>query len=187
LPLLTDNSNADSSLTYKARALGAVHLGDLQAAKVSLAKMNTLHQNLVNKKQMGPANAVDADIHVVTAWIDHAEGKNQEALELLRPIAEKDHGLFATDGDIPAHEIMGDMLLEMNRPDAALSEYEAELKVNPNRFNSVYGAAHAAESAKLTEKAAGYYRQLVATCAGGDSTRPELAHAREFVSALARN
>ena len=47
--------------------------------------------------------------------------------------------------------------------------------------------AQAAESAKLTEKAAGYYRQLVATCAGRDSTRPELAHAREFVSALARN
>jgi hypothetical protein len=83
--------------------------------------------------------------------------------------------------------MMGDMLLDMNRPDAALSEYEAELKVNPNRFNSVYGAAHAAESAKLTAKAAGYYRQLVAACDGGDSTRPELAHAREFVSALARN
>ena len=187
LPLLTDNSNADSSLTYKARAIGAAHLGDLPVASANLAEMKTVHENLVKKKQMGPANAVDADIRVVTAWIDHAEGKDEEALELLRPIARKDHGLFATDGDIPAHEMMGDMLLEMNRPDAALSEYEAELKVNPNRFNSVYGAAHAAESAKLMEKAAGYYRQLVATCAGGDSTRPELAHAREFVSALARN
>ena len=106
-------------------------LGDLQAVKVTLAEMKTLHEYLVKKKQMGPANAVDADIRVVTAWIDHAEGKDEEALELLRPIARKDHGLFATDGDIPAHEMMGDMLLEMNRPDAALSEYEAELKVSP--------------------------------------------------------
>jgi hypothetical protein len=83
--------------------------------------------------------------------------------------------------------MMGDMLLDMNRPEAALVEYEAELKVSPNRFNSVYGAGQAAERAKLTDKAAGYYRQLVATCAGGDSTRSELAHARDFVSALAKN
>ena len=187
LPLLTDNSDGDSSLTYKARAIGAAHLGDLQTAKWNLAEMKTLHENLLKKQQMGPANAVDDDIHVVTAWIDHAEGNNNQALALLRPIAQKDHGLFATDGDIPAHEMMADILFDMNRPEGALQEYEAELKVSPNRFNSVFGAGHAAETAKLTDKAAGYYRQLIATCAGGDSTRPELAHAREFLSTLAKN
>jgi tetratricopeptide (TPR) repeat protein len=186
LPLLTDNDNGDSSLTYRARAIGAARLGDLPTARVNLDSMRTLYANLIKKKAPS-AKFVDDDIGVVTAWIDHAQGKNEEALELLRPIAQKDHGLFATDGDIPAHEMMGDMLVEMNRPEAALGEYEAELQVDPNRFNSVYGAAHAAENAKLTEKAAAYYRQLVATCAGGDSTRPELAHAREYVSALARN
>ena len=187
LPLLTDSSNGDSSLTYRARAIGAARLGDLQTARLNLADMKILHENLLKKTATGPAEFVGDDIGVATAWIDHAEGKNDEALSLLRPIAQKDHGLFATDGDVPAHEMIGDMLLEMNRPDAALSEYEAELKVNPNRFNSVYGAGQAAERAKLTDKAAGYYRQLVAACAGGDSARPELAHAREFVSALAKN
>ena len=187
LPLLTDNDAGDSSLTYKARAIGAAHLGDMQTARANLADIEALHENLVKKKQTVAANAVEDDSRVVTAWIDHAAGKNEEALDLLRPIAQKDHGLFATDGDIPAHEMMGDMLLDMDRPEAALIEYEAELKVSPNRFNSVYGAGQAAERAKLTDKAAGYYRQLLATCAGGDSTRPELAHARKFVSALAKN
>jgi hypothetical protein len=83
--------------------------------------------------------------------------------------------------------MMGDILLDMNRPEAALAEYEAELKVSPNRFNSVYGAGHAAEMANHAEKAASYYRQLAATCGSGGSTRPELLHAREFLSALARN
>ncbi len=187
LPLLTDNTNGDTSLTYKARAIGAVHLGDLQAAKANLAEMKTLHENLVTKKKMWPANAVDDDIRVVTAWIDHAEGKNDEALSLLRPISQKDHGLFATDGDIPAHEMMGEILLDMNRPEAALEQYEAELKVTPNRFNSVYGAAHAAELAKLTDKASTYYHQLIDTCNHGSSTRPELTRAREFVSTVAKN
>ena len=186
LPSLTDNEDGDSSLTYKARAIAAARLGDLQTARLNLTAIQTLHENLLKKKQMGPANAVDEDTRVVQAWIDHADGKNQEALELLRPIARKDHGLFATDGDIPAHEMMGEMLLDMNRPEAALEEYEAELKVSPNRFNSVYGAGHAAEMAKHPEKAAGYYRQLTATCALGDSTRPELAHARDFISTVAQ-
>jgi hypothetical protein len=83
--------------------------------------------------------------------------------------------------------MMGDMLLDMNRPEAALEEYEAELKVSPNRFNSVYGAGHAAEIAKLADKAAAYYHQLVDTCTRGDSTRPELSHARQFLSSLAKN
>jgi tetratricopeptide (TPR) repeat protein len=187
LPLLTDNEDADSSLTYKARAIGAVHLGDLQTARQNLAEMKTVHENVLKKKRMGPANAVDDDIHVVTAWIDHAEGKNEEALELLRPIAQKDNGLFATDGDIPAHEMMGEILLDMNRPEAALEQYQAELKVSPNRFNSVYGAGRAAEEAKHLDKASAYYRQLVASCGRGESTRSELSHAREFLSTVAKN
>ena len=186
LPALTDNEDGDSSLMYKARAIGAAHVGDLRTAKLNLASIQTLHENLLKKKHMGVANAVDEDGRVVQAWIDHADNKNDEALELLLPIASKDHGLFATDGDTPAHEMMGELLLDMNRPEEALAEYEAELKVSPNRFNSVYGAGHAAEMAKHAEKAAGYYRQLLATCALGDSTRPELKHAREFISALAK-
>jgi len=116
LPRLTDNDNGDSSLTYRARAIGAARLGDLQTAGLNLASMKTVYANLLRKKETGFAGAVDDDMRVVTAWIDHAEGKHEEALELLRPIAQKDHGLFATDGDIPAHEMMGEMLLEMKSP-----------------------------------------------------------------------
>ena len=185
LPVLTDNGDGDSSLTYKARAIGAARLGDLQTARENLELIKSLHEKLLEKKQMIAAGAVDDDSHVVTAWIDHAEGKNEEALKLLQNIAGKDAGLFATDGNVPAHEMMGDMLLEMNRPEQALAEYEAELKVSPNRFNSVYGAGRAAETAKQGDQAAGYYRQLLAACNKGTSARPELAHAREYVSSMA--
>jgi tetratricopeptide (TPR) repeat protein len=187
LALLTDNGDGDSSLTYKARAIGAARLGDLQAAQESLTAITRLRDTLQQKKETIPANAVDEDSRVVTAWIDHAMGKNDEALSLLKEIAQKDHGLFATDGDAPAHEMMGDMLLEMNRPEQALAEYEMELRVSPNRFNSVYGAGRAAEAAKTPDKAEMYYRHLVTICARGNSSRPELAHAREFLSSIAKN
>jgi tetratricopeptide (TPR) repeat protein len=187
LPLLTDNGDGDSSLTYKARAIGAARLNDLQTARENLESIKGLHEKLLEKKQMIAAGAVNDDSRVVAAWIDHAEGKNDEALKLLQDIAGKDSGLFATDGNVPAHEMMGDMLLEMNRPEQAVAEYELELKVSPNRFNSVYGAGRAAEAAKAADKAGVYYRQLVKICTQGDSNRPELAHAREFLSSLAKN
>ena len=185
LPQLTADDDGDSSLTYKARAIGAARLGDLHTAKVNLEALERLHAKLVEKKSSGPANAVDEDRKVVQAWIDHGEGKNDEALKLLQEVARKDEGLFATDGNIPAHEMMGDMLLEMNRPDQALLEYEAELKVSPNRFNSLYGAGLASEAAKDSHKAADYYQQLLKGCAAGQSKRAEILHAQEFTSTVA--
>ena len=74
------------------------------------------------------------------------------------------------------------MLLEMNRPEQALAEYEKDLKFNPNRFNGLYGAAHAAEMAGKTQDASTYYAQLVKTCDGSSSDRPELAHARSLLA-----
>jgi len=183
--LLTADDDGDSSLTYRARAIGAARFGDLQTAKLNLRALGALHLKLVEKKKTLPANAVDEDRRVVQAWIDHVERKNDESLKLLEEIARKDEGLFATDGDTPAHEMMGDMLLEMNRPEQALLEYEAELKVSPNRFNSLYGAGRASEASKDLPKATAYYQQLLKACAGGDSKRPEILHAEEFTSRVA--
>jgi tetratricopeptide (TPR) repeat protein len=110
----------------------------------------------------------------------HAEGRNDEGIALLRPIADKEEGEFEVSEGIPAREMLGDILMEMNRPEEALAEYEADLKVNPNRFNAVYGAARAAELAGAREKAARYYSQLVKDCSDGNSNRPELNLARSF-------
>jgi len=79
--------------------------------------------------------------------------------------------------------MLADVLLEMNRPDQALAEYQADLKFNPKRFNGLYGAAHAAEVAGQPSEAAEYYAVLVKTCEGSDSSRPELAKAKQAVVA----
>ena len=75
----------------------------------------------------------------------------------------------------PARELLGEMLLEANQPAKALVEFEANLKKEPNRFKSVYGAARAAELAGDKRKARTYYAQLVKICERGDRPgRPEL-------------
>lgn len=50
----------------------------------------------------------------------------------------------------------------------------------PNRFNSLYGAARAAELSGDKAKARQYYSQLVTNC-GPRTTRKEVQQARDFL------
>jgi tetratricopeptide (TPR) repeat protein len=57
--------------------------------------------------------------------------------------------------------LLGEMLLQLNQPEAALKEFEASQAREPNRFRNYLGSAKAAELAGDRAKAAGYYRKLV--------------------------
>ena len=78
--------------------------------------------------------------------------------------------------------MLADLLLETRHPEQALTEYETDLKFNPNRFNGLYGAASAAETAGKSEKASSYYAQLVKICTGSNSERPELGKAKALLA-----
>ncbi|MGZ4789826.1 MAG: tetratricopeptide repeat protein, partial [Terriglobales bacterium] len=112
-----------------------------------------------------------------------AENKNDEATTIMRLVADKQDAHGKGEVELPAREMLADMLLEMNQPEAALAEYEKSMKVDPNRFNGLYGAARSAELLKQPEKSRQYYAQLVKNCEGSNSDRPELAKAREQLGA----
>jgi tetratricopeptide (TPR) repeat protein len=65
---------------------------------------------------------------------------------------------------VPAREMLGDMLMELHQPAQALDEYESVLKLSPNRFNDLYGAASAAQMAGEPAKAKSYYSKLRENC-----------------------
>jgi hypothetical protein len=92
---------------------------------------------------------------------------------------EKTEKHAITPGHImPARELLGDLLMELGRPADALSEYERSAAKEPNRFRGLYGTGLAAERAR----AHGYFEKLVAICTQSDSTRGELAHAKQVLS-----
>jgi Tfp pilus assembly protein PilF len=75
------------------------------------------------------------------------------------------------------------MLLQLKQPAAALPEFEATLKKEPNRFRALYGAAKAAASAGDRAKAREYYGLIVKICEHGDRpARPQLDEARRALS-----
>jgi hypothetical protein len=181
---IPDAPPGNASITYWARAIGAARSRTVSQARADLEHLDAIHKTLLDQKKKMSAEAVDQDRKEAAAWLDHAEGKNDAATTALRAIAEKEESSGdESDGGIPAREMLADMLLEMNRPEQALAEYKTGLKFFPNRFNSLYGAAQAAEMAGLASQATEYYALLVKTCEGSGSLRPELARAKQAVVA----
>jgi tetratricopeptide (TPR) repeat protein len=82
----------------------------------------------------------------------------------------------------PAREMLAELLLELNQPVQALAEFEASQRTDPNRFHGLAGAARAAELAGNRDKARAYYQQLIALAKDADSERPELKHAKAYVT-----
>jgi tetratricopeptide (TPR) repeat protein len=116
------------------------------------------------------------------AWATHAGGKDDEAIRLLRAAADQEDAEGPEQTSIPAREMLADLLLEINRPQEALKEYQVSLAAYPNRFNGLYGAAQAAEKLGKTDDAEKYYADLVKSCQGSGSDRPELARAKQLLA-----
>jgi tetratricopeptide (TPR) repeat protein len=160
-----------------------VRSGDVAGAKKDLAEIEAIHKDYVAQHKTYQSEFTDQLQQEAAAWVLHGEGKNEEAVATLRKAADHEDAVGEEQTSIPAREMLADVLLEMNRPDQALAEYQADLKFNPKRFNGLYGAAHAAEVAGQPSEAAEYYAVLVKTCEGSDSSRPELAKAKQAVVA----
>jgi tetratricopeptide (TPR) repeat protein len=174
---LVPGTDGNDSVTYHARAIGAARSGNIAEANKALAQLQVIHDD-VAKRNPTFARGIDFERREAEAWIDHAEGKSEAAIKLLRDATEDENGVLEASEGIPAREMLGDMLLEIGRPEQALTEYEASLKQNPNRFDSLYGAARAAELNGKSDKANIYYAQLVKACTGSKSDRPELGLAK---------
>jgi len=167
---------------YSARGLGAARSGHPADARKDLERIEALGKWFTDAQQSYWADLVEIMRREVAAWSARAEGKNEEALRLMRSAAELEASTDkhnVTPGPIlPARELLGDLLLELKQPAQALGEYEAALHDAPDRFNSLYGAARSAELAGQPDKARTYYAKLVEVSKAADGDRPELRHAK---------
>jgi tetratricopeptide (TPR) repeat protein len=169
-----------------ARGLGAARSGQGAAARRDLARLHALRDALTAAKVAYWADQVDIQALAVAGWIARAEGKNDEALRLLRAAADREDATEkhpVTPGPIlPARELLGELHLELGQPAEALREFEASHRIEPNRFRGFFGAARAAEQLGTREKDAGwYYAHLLRVAAAADTERPELRYAKTFL------
>ncbi len=172
------------SITYFARSVGAARSGDLAAARKDAEQLESFHKALLAAKNTYWATEVEVQRLAAAGWIALGEGKSEEALKFMRAAADledRNEKHIVTPGRIvPAREQLGEMLLEVKQPQAALTEFEASQRREPNRFRNYLGSARAAEMAGDRAKAAGYYQKLVALAKDADTARPELVSAKKF-------
>lgn len=176
-----------ATLVYWVRAVADGHLRRPARARADMARYDALIAQLKqgNDAYMAEGSVSKIERGEMVAWTAFAEGKQEEALASMRSAADLQDKVGQQEVDIPAREMLADMLLAFGRPRQALAEYQVALKFSPNRFNGLYNAARAAEAAHDREKANFYYTALLkSTDNGAGSARPEIAKARDFVSSM---
>lgn len=173
------------AIVHFTRLMGSVNTGNAKTAKNELKILNNIHDTLIAQKDIYKANQVAIQIKTSDAWILMKEGKKSEALtfmQLAADMEDKTEKHPVTPGEvIPARELLGDMLLQMNMPMKALQAYEADLKKHPNRFNALHGAGMAAHKIGNTQKCKTYFQQLLNISGNKTSNRTELTAIKHFL------
>ncbi len=173
------------ALTHFARALGAARSGDAAAAEGDVQELARIVDALKSAKDAYWTTEVEVQRLGAAAWVAHAKGDRDEALKLMRASAEleaKSEKSAVSPGRlVPAHELLGDMLLESGKPAEALAAYEQSQVRDPNRFRSLYGAGQAAAQSGNRDKARYYFSRLF-DIAGSGNLRPETEKARQCLA-----
>ncbi len=178
------------AITHFARALGAARSGNPAAARAEIDRLAAIRRALTQVEgQYDWGAQVEIQRLSATAWAEHSQGDDVSALHAMRSAAELEDSTEkhpVTPGPVlPARELLGELFLELDRPELALAEFEAVLRRSPGRFNATYGAARAAELSGDQKHAAKRYRDLLGLCDHADTERLELQNARSYLKGAA--
>jgi tetratricopeptide (TPR) repeat protein len=172
-------------ITFWARTIASARMGDVEATKKNAQMFDDAEEAVRRSKyayvlEGRRSSSAHDEVH---AWLAFVEKKNDDAIKLMGEVADFQDRAGKAEVDIPAREMLADMLLERKQPEKALAEYEQSMKIDPNRFNGLAGAAQAAEELHQTAKANTYSSQLLKNCDDGKhSERPELKNAKTLVA-----
>jgi tetratricopeptide (TPR) repeat protein len=167
-----------------ARAIGAARTGDLataESAVTALKESVAERQSRSRKEGFTVAAEKPSDLGEAEAWLAFAQGKTELALQEMRAAVEHQEKNGGESVNIPAREMLADMLMELKRPSDALAEYRLVLQNAPNRFDALLGAGRAAQVSGDASGAQTFYAKLMEVCPPG-ADRPELAEAKSILA-----
>jgi hypothetical protein len=157
------------ALVIVANAIGAAQLGEKEAAGAAIERLKALEQKLRDRPDPYWASQVEISRLAAEGWLACASGDEALATARLRAAAELEESTEkhpVTPGSVlPAREMVADHLLMHGRGADALEAYERSLRDAANRYNSLSGAARAAQIAGDRKKAGEYYLRTAALLA----------------------
>jgi predicted Zn-dependent protease len=187
---ITTNFKQAESIIWFGRAVGAARSGQAARGRDDLAQLARLRQELTTADEPYWADQVGIQETAADAWIALAEHDTMRAIARMREAADREDRSekhVAMENRLsPMRELLGELLVEAGRPREALHEFEASLRLTPNRFRSLAGAADAAARSGNRRTAASYYRRLLALADAEARERPAVARARTFTGSRPR-
>jgi tetratricopeptide (TPR) repeat protein len=173
------------SIGWFARGVSAAHLHRNDVAKTAIEHLDQLERSTRASGEELFARNIRVLRLEASAWLAQAAGDEEQAVATMREAAELEastpkHSVTPAP-TIPAYEQLGDLLMEQRRPNDALAAYRRSLELYPRRFNTLLGAARAADAAQDGQAASGYYRELLDVAAPG-SKRPAMSEARQYLA-----
>jgi tetratricopeptide (TPR) repeat protein len=173
------------AVTQFARGLGAAREGRSEEAKRACQRLEELEAAASTAGEELFARNIRILRLELEGWRAQAAGDAEAGVALLRQavdleVATPKHAV--TPGPaLPAHELLGDLLLEQGKAPEALEAYERSLALYPRRYNSLLGAARAARATANESRARSWYRELLAV-AGEGTRKPALEEAQDYLA-----
>jgi tetratricopeptide (TPR) repeat protein len=168
-----------------ARGLGAAHLGKVNEARAAGERLEKLEAATRKVGEDLFARNIRVLRLELNAWVAHVAGQRESSIAMMREAAELEASTpkhAVTPGPtLPAHELLGDLLMEQIRPREALAAYKRSMEFYPRRFNSLLGAARSAHALGDKSLARSFYQELLKVAEGG-IRQPAIREAQNYVS-----
>ncbi len=165
-------------------AMAATAHRDATAAKLAARKLDLLAQEPGQHpfaQQIITMQAKEAE-----ALASKADGNANEAIAKMKEAVAIEDSIDSLSQPpypiIPANELFGTLLMELNRPADAKERFLKALKRTPGRPKAIFGIARAAQASGDNATAHQYYQQFLALWKKADADRPEVVIAREFLT-----
>ena len=186
--LAWDRFTWPEAITRFARGLGAAHLGKIDEAKAAGRRLGDLEAATRSAGEELFAVNIRVLHLVLDAWVAHTEGRDDLGIKLMHEAADLESSTPkppVTPGPtLPALQVLGDLLMELDRPAEALSAYKRSLDLYPRRFNGILGAARAARALGDEVQARSFYQQLL-DVAGAGTRESAMEEAASFLTSRA--
>jgi hypothetical protein len=183
IPLLVSSRDfIAAKLQWEAKAASVRR--DATTAKAAAAKLGTLSQEPGQHpfaKLIITLQAKEAE-----AFAAQAEGDAESAVMRLKEAVAIEDSIDDLSQPpypiIPAAELSGNLLLDLNRPAEAAPYFRKTLQRTPNRPKAIFGLARAAQALGDNVTARERYQEFLSIWKNADPDRPEGATAKEFLA-----
>lgn len=147
MPVPEDAEPDFQAVVYWTRAVASGHLRDTEAAKEAVIDYDAKLEEVRKSSYAHVVGSMLGERDEAHAWLAFAQGQTDKALELLSVVADKQDREGKGEVELPAREMLAEVLFAAGRPRDAVVQYQRCLRTDPNRLNSRLGLERAEKAA----------------------------------------